>query len=252
MERVYSCRSNYSPAGTACVPPRHNCSTHTKQNLACGLRKNGPVLSACHPSLGIHTFAICKKGAPSNLEQRTSEDGLEILFKPGASAYIYSTISTTPILPPSMPALLHLLTAACFSRLCAAAAANTTTYNSSALDAARTICAGPWDTAYLNNGPMLMQKADCISAFMSDFTSTYAVYQSQGRVDFYDERSASAAAPRLRGVGGDDNAIFRLPWKVRHGMCSTSIFLLLHLFPATACICVLPRSLPVPESTLHY
>ncbi|MDI1490033.1 MAG: hypothetical protein OHK93_001232 [Ramalina farinacea] len=91
---------------------------------------------------------------------------------------------------------------------------NATTTSSSATNAVRTICAGPWDTTHLNNGPMLMQKQDCMSAFLFDFTPTATVYQSLGNVHFYDGRTA----PPL-GVVSDD-ATFQLPWKVRRGSCT--------------------------------
>ena len=121
------------------------------------------------------------------------------------------------MLPSNLP-LLYLFTASYLHRLSTAlplSSSNTTTTNASSTNAIRTICAGPWDTTHLNNGPVLMQKHDCMAAFLYDFMPTATVYQSLGNVHFYDGRMA--AAP-LRGVG--DDVTFQLPWRVRRGMCN--------------------------------
>ena len=114
--------------------------------------------------------------------------------------------------------LLYLITTSYLYRLSTALAlslSNNTTTNSSSTNAVRTICAGPWDTTHLNNGPVLMQRHDCMAAFLYDFMPTATVYQSLGNVHFYDGRMAAAPLP---GVG--DDVTFQLPWRARWGMCN--------------------------------
>ena len=127
-------------------------------------------------------------------------------------------------MPPLILPLLYLITTSYLTSLSIAlppSSLNITNTNSSSTNAVRTICAGPWDTTHLNNGPMLMQKQDCIQAFLFDFMPTATVYQSLGNVHFYDGRTTAGARP-LGGVG--DDVTFQLPWRVRRGMCKAFPF----------------------------